>query len=117
MARFQQCIAEVPDLDRSQPLTSCEKPHQAELLVTIMDLDASEYPSAPKLERTGQAMCGDLVADRDDAEALVLKPFWQSEEEWQGGTIQGGCWIQRKERAAARVIAELSPAEWCTAPR
>jgi hypothetical protein len=96
LARFQHCIAEVPDADRSQPLTSCEKPHRAELLITILDLDASEYPSAAKLEKTGQTMCSDLVADRDDADALVLMPFWLSEEESQGGTIHGGCWIRYK---------------------
>ena len=96
LARFQQCIAEVPDPDRSQPLFSCEKPHRAELLLTIMEMDASEYPSPAKLERTGQSMCGDLVSERDDSDALVLTPFWQSEEESQGGTIYGGCWIHLK---------------------
>jgi len=27
-------------------------------------------------------MCGDLVAERNDANTLVLTPVWQSEEEW-----------------------------------
>ena len=29
-------------------------------------------------------MCGDLVAERNDANTLVLTPVWQPEEEWQG---------------------------------
>jgi Septum formation len=96
LARFQQCISQVPDPKRSQPLVPCKEPHQAELMLTIMDLDASEYPSTAKLDKTGQEMCGELVVERDDADALVLMPFWQSEEEAQGGTIHGGCWIRRK---------------------
>ena len=95
LARFQQCINEVPDPDRTQPLTSCEKPHRAELLLTIMELDASEYPSAAELKKSGQSLCGDLVGDRDDADSLVLTPLWQPEREWQGGTLYGVCWIRR----------------------
>jgi len=96
IARFQQCIGQLPDPGRSQPLVSCKEPHRGELLLTIMELDASAYPSAAKLERAGQSQCRELVANRDDADSLELLPFWQSEDEWQGGTINGGCWIHRK---------------------
>ena len=79
IARFQQCIAEVPDPDRSIPLVSCKEPHRGELLLTFIELDASEYPPAAKLEKAGQSQCGELVADRDDADALVLTPSWVSQ--------------------------------------
>ena len=95
-ARFQLCIAKRPDPDRSQPLVSCAEPHRAELIQKLMERDASEYPSASELEKTGQARCGDLVTDRDDADQLVLTPVWQPEEEWPGGTLYGWCWIQRE---------------------
>ncbi len=95
LARFQQCINEVPDPDRTQPLTSCEKPHRAELLLTIMELDASEYPYAAQLEKSGQSLCRDLVGDRDDADSLVLTTLWQPKSEWRGGTLYGVCWIRR----------------------
>ena len=59
-------------------------------------MDASEYPPASKLENAGQSQCGELVPDRDDAEALVLTPSWVGKDVWQGGTIVGWCWIHRK---------------------
>ena len=96
VARFQQCIAEVRDPDRSQTLVSCKEPHRSEALLTFIELDASEYPPAVKLDKAGQSQCGDLVADRDDAKALVLTPTWVPEGDWQGGTILGACWIHRK---------------------
>lgn len=95
-ARFQMCIAKVPDPDHSQPLVSCAELHRAELILTLMERDASEYPSAAKLEKSGQAVCGDLVADRDDVDELALTPVWQPEEDWQGGTLYGWCWIHRE---------------------
>ena len=96
LARYQQCLAEVPDLDRSQPLVSCEEPHRAEMPTVGVRLDASKYPSAAKLKKSGQSLCGELVADRDDADSLVLTPAWQPENEWQGGTLFAACWIHRK---------------------
>ena len=96
IARFQQCIGQVPDLDTSQPLVSCNEPHRGELLLTFIELFASEYPPAAKLEKEGQSQCTKLVAGRDDADSLVLTPTWQDEESWQGGTIVGACWIHRK---------------------
>ena len=96
IARFQQCIAQVPDPDRSIPLVSCMKPHRGELLLTFIELDASGYPPAAKLEKAGQSQCGELVADRHDADELVLTPSWVGKDDWQGGTIVGWCWIHRK---------------------
>jgi len=60
--------------------------------MTLIERDASDYPSDANLRKTGQAMCGDLVDERDDASGLVLTPVWQPEEEWQGGTLYGWCW-------------------------
>ena len=51
IARYQQCLAEVPDLERSQPFVSCEEPHRAEFLDSRRAVDASKYPSAAKLEK------------------------------------------------------------------
>ena len=52
IARFQQCLAEVPDPDgRSQELVSCNEPHRAEYLLTITGMEASAYPPAAKLRR------------------------------------------------------------------
>ena len=96
IARFQQCIAEVPDPERSQEFVSCEEPHRAELLLTIMKIDENAYPPAPQREAEGQSMCHHLVADRDDAEALVLTPLWQDKQYWHDGKVELGCWIHRK---------------------
>ena len=96
IARFQQCVAEVPDPKRRQPLVSCKEPHRGELLLSWMELEASEYPSAAKLERAGQSQCRKLAADRDDADALGLTPDWQPEKFWTGEKIYGFCWIHRK---------------------
>ena len=96
VARFQQCINEVPDPDRTQPLTSCEKPHRAELLLTIMELNADLYPTAAKLKDSGQSLCGDLVSDRDDSDSLVFTTWWQPKAEWHRGTLYGLCWIRRE---------------------
>ena len=64
--------------------------------MTLIERDASDYPSDANLRKTGQAMCGDLVDERDDASGLVLTPVWQPEEEWQGGTLYGWCWTHSK---------------------
>ena len=98
LARYQACLAEVPDMDsrRPKPLVSCEEPHRAELLTVGVQLDASKYPSAAKLEKSGQSLCGELVANRDDADSLVLTPDWQPENEWQGGPLFAACWIHGK---------------------
>ena len=80
IARFRQCAAEVPDPKRRQPLVSCKEPHRGELLLTLMELEASEYPPAAKLKRAGQSQCRELAADRDDADALGLTPHWLGED-------------------------------------
>jgi hypothetical protein len=61
--------------------------------MTILDLDVVEYPPPSKLARVGQSMCAELIADRQEADALVLVPGWQSEDQLQGGVLHGGCWI------------------------
>ena len=58
-------------------------------------LDARVSVRRAKLGTTGQSICGDPVADRDDAPALVLTPIWQAEEAWQPGIMYGACWIHR----------------------
>ena len=56
IARFQQCVAEVPDPKRRQPLVARKEPHRGELLLIWMELEASEYPSAAKLESRAVAV-------------------------------------------------------------
>ena len=53
IAKCQQCIAEVRDPDRSQPLVSCKEPHRGEAHLTFIGLDASEYPSAANSRKQG----------------------------------------------------------------
>jgi hypothetical protein len=94
-ARYQLCMTEVPQRDEAQPLTSCEKPHRAELLHDLIELATGDYPPAAELEREGQARCAELVADHAEADSLVLTPIWQPEESWSGGPLVGWCWIHR----------------------
>jgi hypothetical protein len=69
IALFQQCTAEIPHPGRSQALVSCKKAHRAELLLATIELDAKAYPPAAELEMAAQSQCGELVANRDDADA------------------------------------------------
>ena len=95
-ARYQFCIADVPDLSKRQRLTSCEEPHRAELPPSLIELATADYPPPAELKREGKSRCDELVADRTDADSLVLTPFWQPEEYWSEGTLYGGCWIHRQ---------------------
>ena len=98
LAHYLMCIDEVPHPEGDpQQLTSCEEPHRAEGLYVPMELEAKQYPSAAALSKEGQSDCAELVADREDAEQLILVPAWDSEEEWGGsGTLFGQCWIHLK---------------------
>jgi hypothetical protein len=94
--RFHQCIGELPDPSRNQPLTSCKKPHRAEALPTGIQLQTVGYPSASVLSKKGHSDCADLVAQRRDRKALVLTPAWQSKASFSNaGTLFGVCWIHR----------------------
>jgi hypothetical protein len=93
--RFQLCIDQLPDPSRSQPLTSCKKPHRAEMLPTGTQLQVTHYPSAAALSKKGQSQCSDLVAQRGDRDRLVLTPAWQPKAEFSDGTLFGACWIHR----------------------
>lgn len=93
--RFQQCIGELPDPSRNQPLTSCKKPHRAEALPTVIQLQTAHYPSAAALSKKGQSECAHLVAQRDDRKRLVLTPAWQPKASFSPGTLFGVCWIHR----------------------
>ena len=93
--RFQLCIGELPDPARNQPLTSCKKPHRAEVLPTGLELQVMHYPSAAALSKKGQSQCAHLVAQRDDRKRLVLTPAWQPKASFSPGTLFGVCWIHR----------------------
>ena len=94
--RFQICIGELPDPARSQRLTSCKRPHRAELFPTPLELNPAKYPPAAVLERTGRSGCADMVKDREDAEGLVAAAYWVPKSQWSGGTLFAQCWITRK---------------------
>jgi hypothetical protein len=94
--RFQMCIDQVPDPSRAQPLTSCKKPHRAELLPDFLDLEVTHYPSAATLSRKGRSGCAKFVAQRKDLDSLVITLSWTPRAEWSGGTLEGDCWIHRK---------------------
>lgn len=95
--RFQMCIDQVPDPNRIQPLSSCKKPHRAELLPTTIQAEVTQYPSAGTLNKKGRSGCADLTADRDDRADLVITAFWRPDKaEWSGGTLEGFCFIHRK---------------------
>ena len=98
LAHYLMCIDEVPHPEGDpQQLTPCEEPHRAEGLYVPMELEAKQYPSAAALSKEGQSDCAELVADREDADQLILVPAWDSEEEWGGsGTLFGQCWIHLK---------------------
>src|SRR4051794_8481418 len=94
--RFQQCIGELPDPSRNQPLTSCKKPHRAEALPTVIQLQTAHYPSAAALSKKGQSECAPLaVAQRDDRKRLIVTPAWQPKASFSPGTLFGVCWIRR----------------------
>ena len=95
-ARFYVCINQLPDPGREQPLTSCEKPHRAEILPSALSWDVTQYPSAPALSQKGRAGCATLVSDRPDRRSLVVTPEWQSKANWSGATLEGWCWISRQ---------------------
>ncbi len=94
--RFLVCTDQVPDPTRNQPVTSCQKPHRAELLATTLQLAGTHYPSAATLSKQGQSGCAQLLAHRKDLASLVITPFWQSKAETSGGSPIGFCWIHRK---------------------
>ena len=94
--RFQMCIDQVPDPARAQRLTSCKKPHRAELLPDFLELEVTQYPSAATLSRKGRLGCTKLIAHRKDLNSLVITPDWQPRADWSGGTLEGDCWVHRK---------------------
>jgi hypothetical protein len=94
--RFRVCINQVPDPPGAQPLTSCEKPHRAEVLAAPLQLSVTHYPSAAALAKKGRVGCARLIAHRKDRESLVVTPDWHSRANWSGGTLYGRCWIHRK---------------------
>jgi hypothetical protein len=93
--RFQMCIDQVPDPAREQPLTSCKKPHRAEVLPTGLQWDVTHYPSPVALDKKGRSDCGRLISHRRDLARLVVTVEWQSRDQWSGGTLYGRCWIHR----------------------
>jgi hypothetical protein len=97
--RFHVCIDQLPDPARAQPLTSCKKPHRAEILPTGLQWDVTQYPSPAALAKKGRSACAKLVSDRRDLESLVVTPDWQSDANWSGGTLYGWCWIHRRAGA------------------
>jgi hypothetical protein len=90
------CIGELPEPDRNQTLTSCKKPHRAEAVPTPLQINVTQYPTAPVLDRKGQSGCAALVKDRHDADSLVFTPAWTLRSDWSGKTLYGVCWIHRK---------------------
>lgn len=94
-ARFYVCINQLPDPGSEQPLTSCQKPHRAEILPSGLPWDVTRYPSAAALSKKGRAGCHRLVSERQDRRSLVVTPEWQSRANWSGGTLYGWCWIHR----------------------
>jgi hypothetical protein len=101
--RFQQCIGELPDPGRNQPLTSCQKPHRAEVLPTGLQLQVTNYPSAAALSKKGQSQCAHLVAQRGDRTRLILTPDWQPKASFSPGTLFGVCWIHRNSGLLAPI--------------
>ena len=94
--RFQMCIGQVPAPTRAQSLTSCKKPHRAELLPDFLELQVTKYPSAATLSRKGRSGCAKFVADRTDLKSLIITLDWQPKAAWAGGTLEGDCWIHRQ---------------------
>jgi Septum formation len=84
---------------RDQRLTSCTKPHRAE--VTALELDVSSfghYPSKAKLLRAGHKQCASLLSRRPDAKELDSKPVWSTKRMWKlsgDHSVRGGCWFWR----------------------
>jgi hypothetical protein len=101
--RFQMCIDQLPDLTREQPLTSCKKPHRAEVLPTGLEWDVSHYPSPAALAKRGRSDCSTLISRRQDRRSLVITVEWQSKDQWSGGTLYGRCWIHRSAGLLAPV--------------
>lgn len=94
--RFRWCLDQLPDPARSQPLTSCKKPHRTEILPDGLQLTVTHYPSAAALSRKGHADCAALVSARGDRASLVVTPVWQPRASFSGGTLFGTCWVHRK---------------------
>jgi hypothetical protein len=80
-----------------QWLTSCTKPHRAE--VTELDLDVSSFATTYQGEapaRGPQAMC--VTARRPYAKELASKPVWSTKRMWKlsgNHSVRGGCWFWR----------------------
>ncbi len=96
LAAYRVCINELPDPEQSQPLTSCTKPHRAELLRDPVVLSVSRYPSPAVLDRKGRSGCAAVLNDRDRARSLVVTTSWTPKSEWSGDTLYGQCWIHRE---------------------
>jgi hypothetical protein len=95
--RFQICIDEVPDPNRSQPLASCTKPHRGELLPTTIQADVTHYPSPATLNKKGRLGCAKLIGHHEHGADLVITPFWRPPKtEWSGGSLEGFCFIHQK---------------------
>lgn len=95
--RFYMCVDQVPDPNRSQPLTSCKKPHRGELLPATIEADVTHYPSTAILNKNGRSGCAKLTVHRDDRADLVITPFWRPfKADWSGGPLTGFCFIHRK---------------------
>jgi hypothetical protein len=97
LGRYRICLGQLPDPVRDQPLTSCKRPHRAELLANPVELTVTKYPSATVLTRKGRSGCTDEVKARHDAGTLVVTALWESRSEWSGGTLHAQCWIHRKD--------------------
>jgi hypothetical protein len=100
-AHIQMCIDQLPDPNRSLPLTSCEEAHRAELLPTRLELYAADYPTDAELRQEGQEGCKRLISYSgprlsDIGEDLAVTHEWQSEQEWEPSTLLGGCWVHLK---------------------
>lgn len=96
--RFQVCIGQIPDPARDQPLTSCKKPHRAELLPDFLQLNVQHYPSVATLKGKGQSGCASLLGHRKDLSSLIITSSWRpSRADWsKGDTLEGVCWIHTK---------------------
>jgi hypothetical protein len=97
---------------RDQRLTSCTKPHRAEVTALKIHVPSyGHYPAKAKLLRAGHRQCAALLSKRPDATQLDSKPVWWTKRLWKLSgdyTVRGGCWFWRTD--GKRLPAMKTPA-------
>jgi hypothetical protein len=97
---------------RDQRLTSCTKPHRAEVTALKLHVPSNgHYPAKAKLLRAGHKQCAALLSKRSDPKQLDSKPVWWTKRLWKLSgdyNVRGGCWFWRID--CKRLPAMKTPA-------